>query len=102
MRPPARSPPGTRRPGLGVSASGELGQLAVTFDHMATDLTRAEQTRRQLAADVAHELRTPLAVAITSHSREWSALGTGPQCATGATDHRRSVSDLSRRRASGP
>ena len=28
--------------------------------------------------------------------------GTGPQCATAAIDHRRSVSDLSRRRASGP
>jgi hypothetical protein len=40
-------------------------------------------------------------VAITSHSRESSVPGTSPQCATAATDHRRSVSDLSRRRASG-
>jgi two-component system sensor histidine kinase BaeS len=52
---------GNRSARTGVSAPGELGQLAVAFDHMATDLTRAEQTRRQLAADVAHELRTPLA-----------------------------------------
>jgi hypothetical protein len=50
---------------------------------------------------VAHELRTLLAVAITSHSRESSVPVTSPQCATAATDHRRSVSDLSRRRAGG-
>jgi hypothetical protein len=50
---------GDRSARTGVSAPGELGQLV--FDHMATDLTRAEQTRRQLAADVAHGLRTPLA-----------------------------------------
>ncbi|HEX6757311.1 MAG TPA: hypothetical protein VF086_02695 [Propionibacteriaceae bacterium] len=46
----ARSPPGTGRPGLGVRAPGELGRLALTFDHMATDLTRAQQTRRQQLA----------------------------------------------------
>ena len=44
-----------------VSAPGELGELARAFDAMADDLSRAERTRRNLAADVAHELRTPLA-----------------------------------------
>jgi signal transduction histidine kinase len=40
---------------------GELGELATAFDAMADDVVRADQVRRSLAADVAHELRTPLA-----------------------------------------
>lgn len=40
---------------------GELGELAQTFNSMANDLERAEQLRRNLVADAAHELRTPLA-----------------------------------------
>lgn len=44
-----------------VAAPGELGELSRAFDHMADDVNRAEQARRRLAADVAHELRTPLA-----------------------------------------
>lgn len=48
----ARSPTG---------GPGELGELADAFNTMADQVVRAEQTRRRLAADVAHELRTPLA-----------------------------------------
>ncbi|MEU4888814.1 sensor histidine kinase [Streptomyces xinghaiensis] len=44
-----------------VDAPGELGELSRAFDTMADDVTRAEGARRRLAADVAHELRTPLA-----------------------------------------
>jgi two-component system sensor histidine kinase BaeS len=40
---------------------GELGELATAFDSMADDLVRSDRVRRSLAADVAHELRTPLA-----------------------------------------
>jgi len=39
---------------------GELGQLTRSFNHMIAELERAEQQRRNLTADVAHELRTPL------------------------------------------
>jgi signal transduction histidine kinase len=39
---------------------GEVGMLAQAFNSMADDLERAEQLRRNLVADVAHELRTPL------------------------------------------
>jgi signal transduction histidine kinase len=39
---------------------GDLGQLARRFNHMIAELERAEQQRRNLAADIAHELRTPL------------------------------------------
>ncbi|WP_149546855.1 sensor histidine kinase [Streptomyces marokkonensis] len=44
-----------------VEAPGELGDLARAFDAMADDVGRAERARHRLAADVAHELRTPLA-----------------------------------------
>ena len=44
-----------------TAAPGELGDLARAFDATADDVVRAEQTRQRMAADVAHELRTPLA-----------------------------------------
>lgn len=39
---------------------GEFRQLARSFNRMATQLELADQQRRNLTADVAHELRTPL------------------------------------------
>jgi two-component system OmpR family sensor kinase/two-component system sensor histidine kinase BaeS len=39
---------------------GEFGRLARSFNHMVIELERADQQRRNLTADVAHELRTPL------------------------------------------
>jgi signal transduction histidine kinase len=39
---------------------GEVRMLAQAFDSMAANLEHAEQLRRNLVADVAHELRTPL------------------------------------------
>jgi signal transduction histidine kinase len=44
-----------------IKDKGELGELANAFNSMASDLERAEMLRRNLVADVAHELRTPLA-----------------------------------------
>ena len=43
-----------------TKAKDEVGELARTFNSMADDLTRAEQLRRNMVADAAHELRTPL------------------------------------------
>ncbi|MDQ2895521.1 MAG: ATP-binding protein [Actinomycetota bacterium] len=54
----ARGAHGARVP---VRGTDELAQLAGAFNEMAASLQRAEETRRQLLADVAHELRTPLA-----------------------------------------
>jgi two-component system, OmpR family, sensor histidine kinase BaeS len=50
-----------------VAAPGELRELATAFDQMADDLDRQEQLRRDLVADVAHELRTPIAVLQAGH-----------------------------------
>src|SRR5581483_7195797 len=52
---------GERDARAGAEGPGELGTLARAFDSMADEVVRAEQVRRSLAADVAHELRTPLA-----------------------------------------
>jgi len=51
----------TARSGLAHRAD-ELGALGRTFDGMADELQQAERTRRRLFQDVAHELKTPLAV----------------------------------------
>ncbi len=45
-----------------VRTHDELGDLATTFNQMSTELTRANQQRRQMTADIAHDLRTPLTV----------------------------------------
>jgi len=52
---------GDRRARAGVHGPGELGELARAFDSMADTVARSERDRRNLTADVAHELRTPLA-----------------------------------------
>ena len=39
---------------------GEMGELARSFNTMADDLERNERLRRNMVADIAHELRTPL------------------------------------------
>lgn len=45
-----------------VKGADELAHLAAAFNRMAADLQQAEQLRRNLIADVAHELRTPVSV----------------------------------------
>jgi two-component system OmpR family sensor kinase/two-component system sensor histidine kinase BaeS len=39
---------------------GDFGRLAKSFNRMVEELERSDQQRRNLTADVAHELRTPL------------------------------------------
>lgn len=45
-----------------IRDEGEIGELAAEFNRMAENLSAAEALRRQLLADVAHELRTPISV----------------------------------------
>ncbi|HEX5333119.1 MAG TPA: HAMP domain-containing sensor histidine kinase [Cellulomonas sp.] len=52
---------GDRSARAGVTGPGEIGELAHAFDSMAETVARSEQERRNVTADVAHELRTPLA-----------------------------------------
>ncbi len=45
-----------------VRSKDELGELAESFNQMSADLARANQSRRQMTADIAHDLRNPLTV----------------------------------------
>src|SRR5919201_351118 len=47
---------------VGSSAVREIDELAGAFNTMAASLSDADRQRRQMTADVAHELRTPLAI----------------------------------------
>jgi two-component system sensor histidine kinase BaeS len=43
-------------------APGELGQLSRAFDGMADTLDNEREARRRLVSDLAHEVRTPIAI----------------------------------------
>ncbi len=45
-----------------VRSQDELGALTTSFNQMAADLARATQSRKQMTADIAHDLGTPLTV----------------------------------------
>jgi two-component system, OmpR family, sensor histidine kinase BaeS len=45
-----------------VRSNDEIGQLAVAFNSMSQEVARVNAQRRQMTADIAHDLRTPLTV----------------------------------------
>lgn len=45
-----------------VTSKDEIGQLASAFNSMSQEVARVNQLRRQMTADIAHDLRTPLTV----------------------------------------
>jgi two-component system OmpR family sensor kinase/two-component system sensor histidine kinase BaeS len=47
---------------VAVTGEDELAALGQAFNHMANSLQQVQENRRAMTADIAHELRTPLAV----------------------------------------
>lgn len=47
---------------VALSSKDEFGDLAKSFNHMAENLTRVEHLRKDLIANVSHELKTPLGI----------------------------------------
>lgn len=45
-----------------VRSNDELGELTATFNHMSAGMEQANRLRKQMTADIAHDLRSPLAV----------------------------------------
>lgn len=54
-----------------VHSHDELGKLAASFNQMSSQLFRSREQRRQMTADIAHELRTPLSI-ILGHAEALS------------------------------
>jgi two-component system sensor histidine kinase BaeS len=50
-----------------VRAPSELREMGLALDEMADQLDKNEQVRRDLVADVAHEIRTPIAILQAGH-----------------------------------
>lgn len=55
---------GDLRQEVSIQSQDEIGELASAFNQMSVDLARANQARRQMTADIAHDLRNPLMVMI--------------------------------------
>lgn len=53
---------GDWREPLPVRSEDELGQMSAAFNAMAAQIEEQTRLRRQMVADIAHELRTPLSV----------------------------------------
>jgi signal transduction histidine kinase len=47
-----------------VRTKDEMGELAQAFNRMSAELSRSVNVRKQMTADIAHELRTPLSLII--------------------------------------
>lgn len=47
---------------VSIYHNDEIGDLAKTFNQMSQDLSHADQQRRQLTADISHDLGTPVQV----------------------------------------
>jgi signal transduction histidine kinase len=47
---------------VSVRSKDEMGELAESFNKMSADLARSTEARKQMTADIAHELRTPLSL----------------------------------------
>jgi signal transduction histidine kinase len=47
---------------VSVKSTDEIGRLAAAFNRMSQEVARSNQLRRQMTADIAHDLRTPLTV----------------------------------------
>jgi two-component system, OmpR family, sensor histidine kinase BaeS len=54
-----------------VRSKDEIGKLAESFNQMSNDLDVATKARRQMTADIAHDLRSPLSV-ITGYAEALS------------------------------
>jgi signal transduction histidine kinase len=78
---------GDRGRRVAIVRDDEIGDLARAFDRMAEELERQERLRRDLVADVAHELRAPLTALRCRLEAAQDGLERDPAAALGALHH---------------
>ncbi len=66
---------------VSVDAQDEIGDLARSFNQMSSELERSNHLRRQMTADIAHDIRTPLTV-IAGYTEGLSEEKLSPSVAT--------------------
>lgn len=78
-----------------VSRRDEIGELAESFNQMSRSLKKSRDLRRQLTADIAHELRNPLAIIMGSaEAMSEGVLPTTPEAIEVIYDEARHLSKL--------
>jgi signal transduction histidine kinase len=79
-----------------VQRSGdEFGQMAVAFNSMADTIVEEDRLRQTFAADIAHELRTPLMILSSQlEAMEDGVLGLGPDSITSLQEETHRLSKL--------
>ena len=78
---------------IDVSASGEIGRLATSFNAMLTALSRSRDEQRRLVEDAGHELRTPL-TSVRTNIELLIHADANPQRQLSAEDRSRLLADL--------
>lgn len=78
---------------IDVTASGEIGRLATSFNSMLTALSRSRDEQRRLVEDAGHELRTPL-TSLRNNIELLIHADANPQRLLSADDRSRLLSDL--------
>ena len=68
-----------------VRSRDEVGELAGSFNHMASELERIDATRRAFIADASHELRTPVANLAVAIEALQAVIGKDPDQARAAS-----------------
>jgi len=78
-----------------VGGPEEIVALGEAFNHMADSLSRAEELRKRLVADVAHELRNPIAAArAQAEGMAEGVLGLTPERAASVAEDMEHLSEL--------
>ncbi|GAB3164135.1 HAMP domain-containing sensor histidine kinase [Amycolatopsis sp. NPDC004378] len=78
---------------IDVTASGEIGRLATSFNEMLTALSRSRDEQRRLVEDAGHELRTPL-TSLRNNIELLIHADANPQRELSAEDRSRLLADL--------
>jgi two-component system sensor histidine kinase BaeS len=86
---------GDRAARVAQGSGDEFGQMAAAFNSMADTIVEEDRLRQTFAADIAHELRTPLMILSSQlEAMEDGVLGLGPDSITSLQEETHRLSKL--------